>query len=434
MICCFLCSEIGWGIDAAVLHFASKRPPGIYKQDYIDKLFEIYGCEDDPKIDAPPRPSWDVDEFLLDSDPDRDNPSARLTGPIEFYEGIGEGVQLVRDEALKQRIYGHCSSMLNYEYRGSRVAFPGAQPVSLDMANIQLLRVNRYRVSWKADGCRYMLYIQDEDNIFFLTRSLQLWRVQGLRFPRIDDLNSHITDTLLDGEMVTDNYEGQKIPKYLIYDVISLNGSIVASQNFDKRCGKIKCVIVEARRRAKQANIIPRDGEPFKIADKGFYMLHDSRKTWDLKVTHEKDGLIFQPVDEPYKGGTCHNIFKWKPPHLNSIDFKLIVREERRNGCLPESFAFLHVSNRPEPIQRIPLVGEKQSYCQYHNKIVEMVMDTKNSWKVIRERTDKLTANSFETAMSTYKSIKQPITEQYLFDYIAKIPPEPRQPAQPTNR
>ena len=38
-------------------------------------------------------------------------------------------------------------------------------------------------------------------------------------------------------------------------------------------------------------------------------------------------------------------------------------------------------------------------------------------WLVIRERTDKLTADSAETATSTWKTIKQPVTEQYLFEY-----------------
>lgn len=36
-------------------------------------------------------------------------------------------------------------------------SFPGAQPVSLDRDNLQLIGKNDYLVSWKADGTRYML-------------------------------------------------------------------------------------------------------------------------------------------------------------------------------------------------------------------------------------------------------------------------------------
>lgn len=425
MICSFLCCERDWAIDAAISQFSNKRPPGIYKQDYINELFNLFGDSDDPITEAPPKPLWDSDEGLMIDL--HGEPQIGGSGVVqrEFYEGITE-VHLIRDEALKQRIYRHCCMLCNYNVNSSSISFPGAQPVSMDLTNLELLKVHRYRVSWKADGCRYMLYIQDEDNIFFLTRSLQLWRVSGLKFPKKEDLNSHITDTLLDGEMVTDIINNDHIPKYLIYDVISYNGNIVANQNFDQRCGLIKCVIVEARRRARHANLISPEGEPFKVADKGFFYIQDAKKTWDLKVTHEKDGLIFQPVSAPYVGGTCHNILKWKPPHLNSIDFRLVVREERQNGCLPETFAYLHVSNRAEAIIKFRLDKDQASYQKYNNKIVEMTLGSNSKWIIMRERTDKLTANSYETASSTFKSIKHPVTEKKLFDCVASIPPESR--------
>jgi len=421
MICCFLCKEIGWSIDAAVMHFAGKRAPGIYKQEYLNELHNLFGDADDPEMIAPPKPSWDSDEELLANAQDElsDRGQNGETSREEFYEGITD-VHLVRDQALKYRIYGHCCHLLKYETR-SGIAFPGAQPVSMDRENLQLLAANRYMVSWKADGNRYMLYIENEDNIFFLTRSLQLWRVFGLRFPRLNNLDSHLTDTLLDGEMVTDIFDGQKIPRFLIYDVICLDGTLVAGQRFDKRLAKIQGVIVEARRKARLAQIIPREGEPFKIASKGFFMLEHAKKTWEMPVTHEKDGLIFQPVDKPYEGGTCPFILKWKPPNLNSIDFRVQIREERQNGCLPEWYVFLHVSNHENPVDRFKLDKDNQEYRDYHNKIVEMVKENRR-WKIIRERTDKLTPNSYQTALATWKSIREPVTEEILFKFISKCP------------
>lgn len=424
LICCFLCSERDWAIDAAVTQFKAKRPPGIYKQQYIDELFNCFADSDDPIIEAPPKPDWDSEAGMIANLHAADDSlrNVHSLSQKEFYEGITD-VHLVRDEGLKQKIYRHCCSLCNYGVNSQHISFPGAQPVSMDHANISLLKAHRYRVSWKADGCRFMMYIQNEDNIFFLTRNLQLWRVVGLRFPRIDDLNSHLTDTLIDGEMVTDVDKGRKIPRFLIYDVISLNGDIVANHNFDKRCGLIKCTIVEARRKAKLANLIPLEGEPFKIADKGFFYLDRTRKTWKLNVPHEKDGLIFQPVNAPYTGGTCPGILKWKPPSLNSIDFRLVIREERQNGCIPENYACLHVSNKADPITKFRLDRDQSSYRQYNNKIVEMTLN-QGKWTIIRERVDKLAPNSFETASATFKSIRQPVTEENLFEYIDSIPAE----------
>ena len=34
--------------------------------------------------------------------------------------------------------------------------FPGSQPVSMDVQNIKLLHEKPYRVSWKADGVRWV--------------------------------------------------------------------------------------------------------------------------------------------------------------------------------------------------------------------------------------------------------------------------------------
>ena len=44
-------------------------------------------------------------------------------------------------------------------------------------------------------------------------------------------------------------------------------------------------------------------------------------------LNHENDGLIYTKVDNPYRVGRDDNIIKWKPPHLNTIDFLLIPNE-----------------------------------------------------------------------------------------------------------
>jgi mRNA guanylyltransferase len=38
-------------------------------------------------------------------------------------------------------------------------------------------------------------------------------------------------------------------------------------------------------------------------------------------LVHENDGLIFTVDKCPYYPGTCKEIIKWKPPHMNTIDF-----------------------------------------------------------------------------------------------------------------
>jgi mRNA guanylyltransferase len=40
-------------------------------------------------------------------------------------------------------------------------------------------------------------------------------------------------------------------------------------------------------------------------------------------LLHENDGLIFTIDACPYYPGTCEEIVKWKPPHMNTVDFEL---------------------------------------------------------------------------------------------------------------
>lgn len=51
------------------------------------------------------------------------------------------------------------------------------------------------------------------------------------------------------------------------------------------------------------------------------------------RLPHFCDGIIFTPVYAPYMPGTCQGLMKWKPPHLNTIDFAariLVLSEEDR--------------------------------------------------------------------------------------------------------
>ena len=41
-----------------------------------------------------------------------------------------------------------------------------------------------------------------------------------MEFPHRKDPNNSLRDTLLDGEMIVDIVNGQKVPRYLIYDIV----------------------------------------------------------------------------------------------------------------------------------------------------------------------------------------------------------------------
>ena len=57
LISAFLIEQYDWSADLAYMAFRDMRPPGMYKEEYINELFKNYGdIEDAPP--APDRPEW----------------------------------------------------------------------------------------------------------------------------------------------------------------------------------------------------------------------------------------------------------------------------------------------------------------------------------------------------------------------------------------
>lgn len=384
LICSYLVEKFDYDVAAAIQTFAASRPPGIYKQEYINELFHRYGDEDDEPLQAPPLPEWCFDEPETDDNytPDyrqagasNNNHHSRANNSLKrSYEDTEEshdlsddddgetsnggksdgkrqkkrrkqenikldatfmagvpGVLLMTDKqkvnALQHKIQDMC------DWKGT--GFPGSQPVSMDRRNIMLLQTKPYRVSWKADGTRYMMLIDDKDEIYFFDRDNSCFKVEGLTFVK-RDLHSHMKNTLLDGEMVIDKHAGESLPRFLIYDVVMYEGEKVAKKSFDERLFYIRTKIIETRHEAMKQQFIKRELEPFSVRMKDFWDITITRSLLSEKfakqLAHEPDGLIFQPKLDPYVCGRCDDVLKWKPSDQNSVDFKLKIMEESGMG------------------------------------------------------------------------------------------------------
>ena len=53
LICAYLVEKLAFSVDMAVALFAQCRPPGIYKQDYINELFRRYADEYNVTLRSP---------------------------------------------------------------------------------------------------------------------------------------------------------------------------------------------------------------------------------------------------------------------------------------------------------------------------------------------------------------------------------------------
>ena len=83
---------------------------------------------------------------------------------------------------------------------------------------------------------------------------------------------------------------------------------------------------------------------------------------------------------------------------------------------LPKTKGLLFVGGHDHPISEIRVTKELK---QYNNKIIECKFDLNtNTWIFMRERTDKSFPNAYATAEAVMKSIREPVTEHILLDFI----------------
>ncbi|XP_038032832.1 mRNA-capping enzyme isoform X2 [Anas acuta] len=372
LICAFLVEKMDWSIEAAVATFAQARPPGIYKGDYLKELFRRYGDEDD----APSPP--ELPEWCFEDDEEEDDDGGRTGGQESepgsssssfgkrrkerlklgaiFLEGIT--VKCVTQVTTQPKLGGiqqKCQQFCGWEGSG----FPGAQPVSMDKQNIKFLEQKPYKVSWKADGTRYMMLVDGKNEVYMIDRDNSIFHVSNLEFPFRKDLRTHLTNTLLDGEMIIDKVNGQVVPRYLIYDIIKFNGQPVGDCDFNVRLACIEKEIIFPRHEKMKTGLIDKAQEPFSVRNKPFFDIYASRKllegSFAREVSHEVDGLIFQPTGK-YKPGRCDDILKWKPPSLNSVDFRLKITRIGGEGLLTQNVGLLYVGNFDRPFAQIKVI------------------------------------------------------------------------------
>lgn len=208
LIVSYLVEMDAGNVDACLALFADARPPGIYKDDYIQELYRRYQDIEDA-TPAPPRPAWCLEyddsnvedndegtsaELESDEPPKKRRKKENFRQNPVFMSGV-PGVQALLDVQKASGILRRIQDICGWDKTG----FPGLQPVSMDQDNICYLHDKPYRVSWKADGTRYMMLVQGEGDVYFVDRDNSIFQVKDLFFPHVRDPKRRLKDTLLDG-------------------------------------------------------------------------------------------------------------------------------------------------------------------------------------------------------------------------------------------
>lgn len=420
---------------AEALHiFAQKRPPGIYKQDYIEALYMFYH-ESPENLVCPPTPEWkrssdlDLNGEAVPEEDDDGNTEAVLHEHVESKlitndDVLGDPIPYDQQDAMRQIVYQLFE--LTPSGRGN-LQFPGSHPVSLNRDNLQLLRQRYYYATWKADGTRYMMLITTH-GCYLIDRNFCFRRIQ-MRFPMKNMNEGFHHLTLLDGEMIIDKLPDSGLKRrYLIYDLVAISSRSVVKLPFSERWKLLEEEVVRPRINERKmfecegkcSPIYRYDMEPFAVRQKGFWLLSTVTKLlkgFIPNLSHEADGLIFQGWDDPYVPRTHEGLLKWKYPEMNSVDFLFEVGSDDRQ------LLFLYERGKKKLMDGAQVIfREEEDIPSLSGKIVECSWDAAaGSWVCMRIRADKSTPNDINTYRKVMRSITDNITEEVLLNEIAEI-------------
>lgn len=228
--------------------------------------------------------------------------------------------------------------------------FIAANPVTLHRENLiddpktpNIL--SNYGVTFKADGERFLLYVlssPDEDengSIYLFNSNFQVLPV-GVSLPAW-------ANTVIEGEYI------RELNSFYGYDALFAKGLDIRnkglksfSNDTSSRLQYLKDFIkdlnasVDATKENAPRMVIHIYEKPYEFGNKEAIF---SKSDQLLKAVENQpfhvDGLIYAPATEPYPSVpmSWDRLFKWKPPHLNTIDFLIetVKGENKRDKLFP---------------------------------------------------------------------------------------------------
>jgi len=340
-----------------------------------------------------------------------------------------------KDSNLIMDIQSECRRLIGWE----RETFPGAQPVSLTRNNLPLITRSPYVVCEKSDGERHMLMIF-KGSVYIIDRMFNIYRV-NLNMPDME------RTSLLDGELIVDAPKTPGKPqscRYLMYDAVMVRGKSVSTETLLHRLKAAFSELIRPRKAQKD--------DSFAIYCKDFFdVCHSASTVFPLgcRLPHECDGLIFTPADDPYKGGTCTRLLKWKPAHMNTVDFvldlvmgfepsqvhaKLLVAEagvqKFKGNWLARSGEMWNwlVENRKQVNGKIAECGwDPNAFTFVPTNRKEFVTTgdwvKEGGWVLHRIRDDRTIPNDESVVDKVKQSIKDGISIEQLHEALRRVPP-----------
>jgi len=213
------------------------------------------------------------------------------------------GIQISNDAALELK--RHVANLLERENPNK---FPGAQPVSFAREHLAELQRNEYFMCEKTDGIRCLLFLSYREapdgsfhpSTLLIDRKNNYYETKpALRFPyhgAMDNLEAFLYNTILDGELVNDQYPDGKRLKFYVFDCLAIDTQNMTERPLDKRLGYMQELLFKPWRKFLAQNKLHPQRDPFLVLEKQMYSPYHVKNVFDTvlpSLKHGNDGLIF---------------------------------------------------------------------------------------------------------------------------------------------
>lgn len=321
------------------------------------------------------------------------------------------------DLGSSEKVLSHMCNILGIRHASD--SFIGSHPISLTRAGLGTLLAEDYLVCEKSDGIRIMLIVYNMD-VYLYDRNCVLFHSKY----RLNVKESYF----LDGEM----YREEETFVFAAFDCLIFADESCTKRNLNRRLQRTfefarkivpSCIMQNTKMQAKSFKIIAKE----MMKSYGFYQILNGIPS----LRHENDGLIFTPVKDPYLLMQRTRMFKWKPPHLNTVDFyavklqnlaewKLYVSVDERQFSGNRSMyssGLLHFANYYDDLRTL---GEDDFIGEFIYDTSKEVVDMSDftvslgGWSLHKVRTDKKEPNNIKTALNVLESVAEGIDEAEL--------------------
>ncbi|TPX33101.1 hypothetical protein SmJEL517_g03914 [Synchytrium microbalum] len=308
--------------------------------------------------------------------------------------------------------------------------FPGAQPVSFAKHHLEELQHENYFVSEKADGIRCFMYATRSTTAnkvwtFLIDRKNNYYLQPNLWLPSAENIGNPQIETLLDGELVLDQYpDGRKSTIFYLFDCLVCNGKNLCERSYEKRLGHLRELVLKPYKKRVKSHPEYASLHAFRIEEKPLQLAYHVRKVFEDMPTllHLNDGVIFTSATAPYEAGTCEKMIKWKPVDENTVDFRIRIDDTNAGDWKVYLDIFSGVYGEPT-YQRIgeltlddALRDEWKAHPPQSGRIAECRYDSSATthWKFSRWRDDKDEANHISVYAKIMQSIADAVAKEEL--------------------